>query len=396
MACSIESRVPFLDHELVEFAATVPDRMKLRGGVGKYILKRAVEDILPREIVYRKKMGFPTPLRQWLMEPSADALIAQLHDRDGLLAPYIDFTYLNDLLARHKSGLEDATDRIWRLLNLQLWGNIFITSKTGVLACQPHEPHPPGAHEPGRDPDPRRQSFSRRWSRPPACRLIPPPSTPSFPEPPPGSLDQAEKICQHRFDLLGYKDLDFGTPIDWHFDPVHQKRAPRKPWHEIPFLDFDRIGDHKVIWELNRHQHLVTLAQAGFPRRDARPVDALAERKPLPHRHQLGEHAGGRIPRSLLALGAALNRRFSPRPNARSPPPRLVHRAFSVHIFLSQYPLTGRRRSALRHRRDVPANCRCAPLARPRLENRPATGRSSGPSRWLPLRAVRLLPHLRS
>jgi len=135
MACSIESRVPFLDHQFVEFAATVPDRMKLRGGVGKYILKRAVEDILPRDIVYRKKMGFPTPLRQWLMDPSADALIAQLHDRDGLLAPYIDFTYLNNLLTRHKSGLEDATDRIWRLLNLQLWGNIFITSRTGILAC---------------------------------------------------------------------------------------------------------------------------------------------------------------------------------------------------------------------------------------------------------------------
>ena len=108
------------------------------------------------------------------------------------------------------------------------------------------------------------QSFSRRWSNPPACRLIPSSSTPAFPEPPPYSVEQAEKICKHRFDLLGYKDLDYGTPIDWHFDPVHNKRAPRKPWHEIPFLDFDRIGDHKVIWELNRHQHLVTLAQAGL------------------------------------------------------------------------------------------------------------------------------------
>jgi len=137
MACSIESRVPFLDHEFVEFAARVPENMKLRDGTGKYILKRAVEDILPREIVYRKKMGFPTPLRQWLMEPAADSLIAELHDRDGLLAPYIDFTYLDDLLARHKSGLEDATDRIWRLLNLQLWGKIFITNKAnkaGALA----------------------------------------------------------------------------------------------------------------------------------------------------------------------------------------------------------------------------------------------------------------------
>jgi hypothetical protein len=63
-------------------------------------------------------------------------LFAQLRDRDGLLAPYIDFTYLNGLLSRHKSGREDATDRIWRLLNLQLWGKIFITNRMPVaFAC---------------------------------------------------------------------------------------------------------------------------------------------------------------------------------------------------------------------------------------------------------------------
>jgi hypothetical protein len=109
------------------------------------------------------------------------------------------------------------------------------------------------------------QALSKRWGRPPACRLIQSPSARGFPDPPPlTSLAAAEKICQHRFDLLGYKDLDFGAPIDWHFDPVHHKRAPRKPWHQIPFLDFNQIGDHKIIWELNRHQHLVTLAQARF------------------------------------------------------------------------------------------------------------------------------------
>jgi len=134
MAASIESRVPFLDHPFVEFAAAVPDRLKLRGSTGKYILKRAVEDILPREIVYRKKLGFPTPLRQWLMEPAAASILAQLTDRDGLLAPYIDFTYLTGLLTRHQSGREDATDRIWRLLNLQLWGKMFILQKADVLA----------------------------------------------------------------------------------------------------------------------------------------------------------------------------------------------------------------------------------------------------------------------
>jgi hypothetical protein len=109
------------------------------------------------------------------------------------------------------------------------------------------------------------QAFSKRWSKPPTCRLISSSVSPVFPELPPlDSLDPAKKIGMHRFDLLGYQDLDFGSPIDWHLDPVHGKRAPKIPWRQIPFLDFDQVGDHKIIWELNRHQHLVTLAQAGF------------------------------------------------------------------------------------------------------------------------------------
>jgi hypothetical protein len=108
------------------------------------------------------------------------------------------------------------------------------------------------------------QAFSKRWSRPPACRLIPSTAVPAFPDPPPYSPEQARKIGRHRFDLLGYQDLDFGSPIDWHLDPVHGKRSPKIPWRQIPFLNFDQVGDHKIIWELNRHQHLVTLAQAGF------------------------------------------------------------------------------------------------------------------------------------
>jgi hypothetical protein len=72
----------------------------------------------------------------------------------------------------------------------------------------------------------------------------------------------ADQVCRHRFSLLGFEGLDFGQEIDWHLDPVHGKRASLKPWFEIDFLDFDQVGDHKVIWELNRHQHLVTLAKA--------------------------------------------------------------------------------------------------------------------------------------
>ncbi len=86
MACSIESRVPFLDHPLVEFAARVPDRLKLRNGIGKYIVKKAAEGLVPHDILYRKKMGFPTPIRQWLRADAADGMLNGLLDRNGFLA----------------------------------------------------------------------------------------------------------------------------------------------------------------------------------------------------------------------------------------------------------------------------------------------------------------------
>jgi len=74
--------------------------------------------------------------------------------------------------------------------------------------------------------------------------------------------ERAEKICRHEFDLLGYEGVKYERKLDWHFDAVHGKRAPLRPWFRVPYLDFRRVGDHKVIWELNRHQHLVVLAIA--------------------------------------------------------------------------------------------------------------------------------------
>lgn len=75
-------------------------------------------------------------------------------------------------------------------------------------------------------------------------------------------VKRAEKISCHSFDLLGYEDLHYGRQIDWHLDCVHGKRAPRDLWFKIRYLDFSAVGDAKVTWELNRHQHLVTLAKA--------------------------------------------------------------------------------------------------------------------------------------
>ena len=88
-------------------------------------------------------------------------------------------------------------------------------------------------------------------------------------------VQQAEKLVQHRFDLLGYSDLAYGSPIDWHLDYVHDKRAPRKVFYRVPYLDFAKVGDSKITWELNRHQHFVTLAKAYRLTGDARYVDEI-------------------------------------------------------------------------------------------------------------------------
>src|SRR5580693_453353 len=101
MACSIESRVPFLDHTFVEFAARIPEGLKIRGNTQKHILKAAVSDLLPRGIIHRKKMGFPTPLAKWLRDPRAEPLYARLRSPDGLLAAHLDLVQVDALIVRH-------------------------------------------------------------------------------------------------------------------------------------------------------------------------------------------------------------------------------------------------------------------------------------------------------
>jgi hypothetical protein len=91
-------------------------------------------------------------------------------------------------------------------------------------------------------------------------------------------VNEADEICRHRFRLLGFENLDYGAEIDWHLDAVHGKRTPLIPWFKIDFLDFAQAGDHKVTWELNRHQHLVTLAKAWLlSRQDKYAHEAIAQ-----------------------------------------------------------------------------------------------------------------------
>jgi asparagine synthase (glutamine-hydrolysing) len=121
MAASIESRVPFLDHRLVEFAAALPARMKLRGFKTKWILREAVREILPHEILTRKKMGFPVPFGVWMTGAWGNVARDVLLDSRSRQRGIIDPPSIERLLDAHAAGLADGTDALWSLLNLELW-----------------------------------------------------------------------------------------------------------------------------------------------------------------------------------------------------------------------------------------------------------------------------------
>lgn len=125
MAASIESRVPFLDHKLVEFAMRIPARHKVRFLSAKYMLKRSMEKRLPHDIVYRKKMGFPTPVKPWLKHRLFERIAAVLTDGRTAERRLLNPAFVRDLLDSHRTGRIDATDAIWRLWNFELWNRVF-------------------------------------------------------------------------------------------------------------------------------------------------------------------------------------------------------------------------------------------------------------------------------
>jgi asparagine synthase (glutamine-hydrolysing) len=131
MAASIESRVPFLDHTLVEFAARLPDSWKLSGFSTKRVLREAMKSVLPEAILTRPKMGFPVPLRSWTRGRWKAVISDVLLDRRSRERGIIDSTAVANLLDAHVAGAIDATDRIWSLLNLEIWFRTFI-DKGGV------------------------------------------------------------------------------------------------------------------------------------------------------------------------------------------------------------------------------------------------------------------------
>ena len=126
MACSLELRVPMLDHHLLEFSTALPDNFRRNGDEGKYLLKKLMERYLPPEIIYRPKKGFPVPIAVWFRGPLYERVCEILLDARSLSRGYFRPEYIGRVLHRHRIGAEDLSRRIFSLLALELWHRKYI------------------------------------------------------------------------------------------------------------------------------------------------------------------------------------------------------------------------------------------------------------------------------
>lgn len=134
MAHSLEARSPFLDHEVMEFAARLPEEMKLRNWTSKYILKRISARFLPREILSRPKMGFGVPIGRWFRNELHPFLYDILLDTRSLRRGYFKKEILKLLLEEHTQKKKDHSFKLWALLNFELWHEMFIDRKGDLVS----------------------------------------------------------------------------------------------------------------------------------------------------------------------------------------------------------------------------------------------------------------------
>jgi asparagine synthase (glutamine-hydrolysing) len=126
MSVSLEPRVPFLDHHLVEYTMDIPMEQKVKGRTAKYLLKKAVEGVIPHEIIYRKKMGFGAPMSQWLKGDFGRYVHGQVMESGLLRRGFFDRAYVQSLFDGHFSDRRDNSLYIWTLFNLTAWYDYWI------------------------------------------------------------------------------------------------------------------------------------------------------------------------------------------------------------------------------------------------------------------------------
>jgi asparagine synthase (glutamine-hydrolysing) len=121
MAASIESRVPFLDHELAGYVSTLPDSYRVKGLKTKWILRQAGRSLIPDAILERKKVGFRVPVNKWFQGPLKEYLCDHLRGRDSKTRAYYDPQVLDRVMDDHIEGRQNHEKLLWALLNLEIW-----------------------------------------------------------------------------------------------------------------------------------------------------------------------------------------------------------------------------------------------------------------------------------
>ena len=129
MANSLETRAPLLDYRMVEFAASLPSRLKFHNGEKKYLLKRALHGMLSDEILYRPKMGFSVPLGDWLANELRDTMHQTLFTRPTGLANFFDMSRVKELWQAHLSGHRHFANELWSMLLFEIWWTHYVGSE---------------------------------------------------------------------------------------------------------------------------------------------------------------------------------------------------------------------------------------------------------------------------
>ncbi len=138
MATSVESRVPFLDHKLVEFTCSLPERLKLRGGTTKYILRESMKGVLPEPILSRSKMGFPVPVGAWFRGPYRSIIDEYVLSERTVAREIFNVDFVRELVERHQVGGENHEERLWALVNFEIWQRQFLDGEVGDASDHAH------------------------------------------------------------------------------------------------------------------------------------------------------------------------------------------------------------------------------------------------------------------
>jgi asparagine synthase (glutamine-hydrolysing) len=126
MATSLEARVPLLDHKLIDFVMQIPPELKLKGQETKYIFKKAMEGIVPHEILYREKQGFGVPINEWINSNLRERIHHELQEKRTLERGYFEAKYIKTLLDEHSTNRRDHSYRLWILWMSELWHRQFV------------------------------------------------------------------------------------------------------------------------------------------------------------------------------------------------------------------------------------------------------------------------------